>query len=142
MEFSCGFSAAIATSVSTTTAFATLGFGDVDLDLASFDLAVVEGRNHCFALVFFSDEDETEALRLATGSGGEDDFVHRGVGSDHGLELVLGSREGKVSNVELESFRLFAFLPPFLLVVIGVSNTDASAVDSMAVESLDGSVSH
>ena len=134
LEFSGRFSTAIAIAASAT-ALTALGIGDIDLDRSATNLAVVEGSHHCIALVLFSDEDEAEALGLATGSGGEDDFVDRCVSSDHLLELVLRGRKGQISDVEFEAFGLFSLLPAaFLLVVIGVSHADAASVDSVTIK--------
>ena len=144
LEFPCRFSSAVSTTVSTAaSAFAALGFGDIDLDAAAFHFGVVEGGHDGFALLLLSDEHEPEALGLASRSGSEDDFVNRSVSSDHLFELVLRCRERQVSDVEFETFGLLSLLfAAFLLVVISVSNTDAATVDSVAVKGLDGGLGH
>ena len=90
LEFTGRLSTGVAASVAATTAaLAAFGLGDVDLDLATFEFGVVDGGHDGFALVLLGDEHESEALGLAAGAGGEDDFVDRGVGGDEFLEVVL-----------------------------------------------------
>ena len=89
------------------------------------------------ALVLLGNEHEAEALGLATGAGGEDDFVDRGVCGHEFLEVVLRCGERQVADVEFEAFGVLAFFPAaLLLVVVSVANADAATVDAMTVEGL------
>ena len=121
LEFSGRFSTIITVSatasVSTATAaFAAFGLGNVDLDLATFKFGVVDGSDNGLALVLLGNEHEAEALGLATGAGGEDDFVDRGVCGHEFFEVVLRCGERQVADVEFEAFGVLAFfLPPFFL---------------------------
>ena len=57
--------------------------------------------------------------------------------------MVLRGRERQVADVEFEAFRFFSFpLSALFLVVVSITDTDATTVDAMTVEGFDGGVSH